>query len=231
MPKVPATGLQVASSTSSVPGGRPARDCRTEGKARNVGREEQPALDLAQRHMTLADQRSKPRLDERPLLLGNALHVEALDEAIDHDKPKRSAVLQLLRRHRDAHQHISPRGVGLLDYVGSRENFGDGHPPASDAGGNGGGQGLKLGKAPVDNNFRNGYREVRGIRRRSETRRTGYGYCRRRTGRRRQRAGGHPRGRNELPARHGRRHRKRPSQKQKRRPPRSMRLLGEPSRN
>ena len=181
--------------------------------------------------MALADQRSEPSLNERALFLGDSFDIDALDEAVDHDKPQRSPILELLRRHRDANQHIAASGVGLLDRVGGGEDFGDGHPPASDAGGNGGGLGLEFGKAPVDDNVRNGYGEVRSIRRRSETRRTGYGYRPRRTGRRRQRAGRHPRGRNDLPARQARRHRERPSQKQERRPPRSKRLLGEPSRN
>src|SRR5208282_4599199 len=144
-----------------------------------------PAPDLAQRHVALADQGSKPRLDERPLLLGNAPDIEALDEAVNHDKAKRSAVLQLLRRDRDANQNVAASGIGLLDRVGGRENFGNGHPLASDARGNGGGLGLEVRKAPVDDNVRNGYREVRSIRRRSETRRAGYGYRPWRTGRRR----------------------------------------------
>ncbi len=181
--------------------------------------------------MALADQRGEPSLNDSALFLGDPFDIDALNEAVDHDKPQRSPILELLRRHRDANQHIAMSGVGLLDRVGGGEDFGDGHPPASDAGGNGGGLGPKFGKAPVDDNVRNGYGEVRSIRRRSETRRTGYGYRPRRTGRRRQRAGRHPRGRNDLPARQARRHRERPSQKQERRPPRSKRLLGQPSRN
>ena len=209
----------------------PPRDRRTQGEPGNVRRQEQPALDLGERHMALADQRGEPSLNESALFLGDPFDIDALNEAVDHDKPQRSPILELLRRHRDANQHIAMSGVGLLDRVGGGEDFGDGHPPASDAGGNGGGLGPKFGKAPVDDNVRNGYGEVRSIRRRSETRRTGYGYRPRRTGRRRQRAGRHPRGRNDLPARQARRHRERPSQKQERRPPHSKRSLGRPSRN
>ena len=80
-------------------------------------------------------------------------------------------------------------------------------------------------------NVRNGYGQVRCVGRRRETRRTGNGYRPRWTGRRRQGARRHPRGRNDLRARQARRHQERPSQKQDRRPPREKRLLGEPSPN
>ena len=116
----------------------------------NVRRQDQPAFDLGQRHMALADQRSEPGLNERALFFGDTFDIDALDEPVDHDEPQRSPVLELLWRHRDANQHIAPRSVGLLDRVGGGEDLRDGHPPAADSRGDGGGLRLELGKAAFD---------------------------------------------------------------------------------
>ena len=106
--------------------------------------------------MALADQRSEPSLHERALSFGDALDIDALDEPVDHDEAQRSPVLELLRRHRDANQHIAPRGVGLLDRVGGGEDFGDGHPPPVESRRDGGGLGREFGKAPFHRHIRNG---------------------------------------------------------------------------
>ena len=93
-PQRPRDGFWVASRTRSVPPGvGPAGDRRTEDKPRNVRRQDQPALDLGERHMALADQRSKPSLNERALSFGNAFDVDAFDESVDHDKAKRPPFL------------------------------------------------------------------------------------------------------------------------------------------
>ena len=73
--------------------------------------------------MALADQRSQTSLNERALPFGNAFHVDALDKPVDHHEAKRSPILELLRRHRDANQHIAARCVGLFDCVGGREDL------------------------------------------------------------------------------------------------------------
>ena len=75
--------------------------------------------------MALADQRSQPSLNERALLFRNAFHVNAFDKPVDHDETKLSPILELLRRHRDANQHIPVCGVGLFNCVGGGEDLGD----------------------------------------------------------------------------------------------------------
>jgi hypothetical protein len=176
------------------PTGRgPARDRRTEDKARNIRRQDQPALDLGERYVAPSDQRSQPSLNERALLFRNAFHVEAFDKPVDHDETKLSPTLKLLRRHRDANQHIPVCGIGLFDRVGGGEDLGDGDPPASDFGGNGRGFGLEFWKAAFDRHVRDGNGEIRSVLRRRKSRRAGYDDCSRRAGRRRQRARRHAR--------------------------------------
>ena len=142
----------------------------------------QPALDLGKRHMALADQRSQTSLNERALPFGNAFHVHAFDKPVDYDKAKRSPVLELLRRHRDANQHIAARRVGLFDRVGGGEDLGDGHSPASDLCDNGSGLCLEFWKAAFDRDIGNGDGEVRSVLRRGESCWTGYSDGRWRTG-------------------------------------------------
>ena len=148
--------------------------------------------------MALADQRSKARLNERALPFGNAFDVDALDKSVNDDKAKRPAVLELLRRHRDANQHVAARGVGLFDRVGGGEDLGDGCPAASEFRGDGRGVGREFRKAAFHRHIRDGDRELRGVWRRSESRRTAQGDRARWTGRRRQRARRHARRRHRL---------------------------------
>ena len=100
--------------------------------------------------MALADQRSQSSLNKRALPFRNAFHVNAFDKPVDHDEAKRLPILELLRRHRDANQHIAMRGIRLFDCVGGGEDFGDGHPPAADFRGNGAGLGLQFWKTALD---------------------------------------------------------------------------------
>jgi len=132
--------------------------------------------------VTFADQRSKPGLHQRALILGDAFRVDSLDEAVEHDKTKRPAVLQLLRRDCDANQHVAASGVSLLDRIGGGENIGDAHPPAADFLDDGGGLGLEFGKAPADRHIRDGDGEARSIGWRSQAGRVRQGYRPRWTG-------------------------------------------------
>ena len=70
--------------------------------------------------MTYADQRRRARAHDASLALRNAVDVNGLDKTVDHDNPQRAAVNQLLRRHRDAHEHVAVQGIGPLDCVSDR---------------------------------------------------------------------------------------------------------------
>ena len=143
--------------------------------------------------MALADQRREPRLNDRALPLGNTLGVDALDESVDDDEPERSAILELLRRNRDAHENESVRGVGLLDRIGRGEHLRDGYAPAADSRGDRVGLGRKFRKASLDRDVPDGDGQLRSVGRRRQPRRTGNGDRPRRARRRGQGGGRHAR--------------------------------------
>ena len=68
------------------------RQSRAERDAVGVARDQQPALDLAELEVALADEGLDDAVDPPAHRLGNAGGVEALDEAVDHDEPQPLAV-------------------------------------------------------------------------------------------------------------------------------------------
>jgi hypothetical protein len=121
--------------------------------------------------MPLADQRGHPCRHQRLLLFRHAADIDRLDEPVDHDQAKGPAILQLLRRHRDAGQHIAASGVSPLNRIGGGENIGDADFPAAKSDRNGGRFGLKFGKAAAHRHIRQSDGQILRAGPRGQTRR------------------------------------------------------------